>query len=177
MGWRVSPIRSKVMAAIKGRDTKPEMAMRRHLSALGLRYRLCRPGLPGRPDIVFASAKVVVFCDGDFWHGRRWAARKARGEFKVRRGYWLPKIERNIARDKANNRKLKKMGWLVIRVWESDILRDGKRIAKDVRKEVLRGSRRKPQTSGASRVLRLRARSSRKPSRRTRGVRVPTIQG
>src|SRR5690606_35687296 len=119
---RVSKTRSKTMASIKCKDTKAELALRKALSRLGLRYRLHKKGLPGRPDVVFPSVKLAVFCDGDFWHGRNWQERKKR-PFRVRSAYWLNKIETNIARDKRNNRALRKEGWAVIRMWETDILK------------------------------------------------------
>jgi DNA mismatch endonuclease (patch repair protein) len=80
--------------------------------------------LPGRPDIVFPKARLAIFCDGDFWHGRDWESRQE----KLRRGtnpdYWLAKIQRNIERDQQNTRRLKEMGWTVLRVWESEIRAD-----------------------------------------------------
>ena len=120
---RVSAVRSRTMAAIKCKDTKNELALRKALSRLGLRYRLHKKGLPGRPDIVFVAQRLVVFCDGDFWHGRKWKQRKER-QFNVRRSYWLNKISTNIARDKRNNSDLRKMGWRIVRMWETDILKD-----------------------------------------------------
>ena len=119
---------SKTMKAVRGADTKPEMKLRRELFARGLRYRLHHKRLPGKPDIVFGPAKVALFVDGDFWHGAQW---KRRG-FKSldaqlskvnNKKYWIEKIKRNMVRDTANNAKLKKAGWKVIRVWESDINR------------------------------------------------------
>jgi DNA mismatch endonuclease (patch repair protein) len=91
------------------------------LYALGLRYRVARANLPGRPDVVFAGARVAVFCDGDFWHGRELEHRVA----KLQRGhnapYWVAKIGRNVARDRATDVVLRADGWEVLRYWESDI--------------------------------------------------------
>lgn len=117
---------SKTMKAVRSADTKPEMKLRRELYARGLRYRLHYKRLPGKPDIVFGPAKVAVFVDGDFWHGAQWKRRgfKSLGDQlkKVNnKKYWIEKIKRNIARDEENNGQLKKAGWKVIRVWESDI--------------------------------------------------------
>jgi len=102
-------------------DTKPELLLRRALWRKGFRYRKNRADLPGAPDIVFPRARVIVFVDGDFWHGRDWKTRKA----KLRQGhnaeYWIRKIERNAARDWEQSRELSAGGWLVLRVWESDV--------------------------------------------------------
>lgn len=128
---RVSSTRSKTMAAIKSKNSKAELRLRECLSALGLRYRLHRRGLPGSPDIVFSRRKVAVFCDGDFWHGE---LKKRLKPIHTRRKYWVRKIDSNIARDKRNNRDLKSLRWKVLRFWETDILRDGERIAGRVQK-------------------------------------------
>lgn len=104
-------------------DTCCELALRRELWRRGLRYRLHQPGLPGCPDIVFPRERVVIFCDGDFWHGRNLDARLA----KVARGhnarYWVAKINRNVERDLQQARELEQAGWAVLRFWETDILR------------------------------------------------------
>ena len=119
---------SKISSLIKGKNrsknTRAELVLRNHIWKLGLRYKLHAPDLPGKPDLVFASPKVVVFCDGDFWHGRNW--KKLKQELKKRKNprYWIPKIAANIRRDLLQKRELKKMGWRVVRVWETDILKD-----------------------------------------------------
>ncbi len=88
--------------------------------------------LPGRPDIVISSARVVVFVDGDFWHGRDWAARLA----KLRRGsnaaYWVAKIEANMQRDQRKARELEAAGWTVVRVWETNVLAAADQIASEI---------------------------------------------
>lgn len=108
----------------KKSDTKHEVVLRKELWARGLRYRKDVTKLPGRPDIVFRAARVIVFCDGDFWHGRNWEERKQ----KLREGhnapYWLAKIERNMERDRARTELLESEGWRVLRFWETDVLRD-----------------------------------------------------
>lgn len=119
------------MAAIRCKDTKAELTLRAALTARGLRYRLHKKGLPGRPDIVFPSQRLAVFCDGDFWHGRNWANQKKR-RFRVRSAYWLNKIETNIARDKRNNSELRRIGWMVLRLWETDILQNPEKAAQRV---------------------------------------------
>jgi DNA mismatch endonuclease (patch repair protein) len=100
------------------KGTKPELLLRQRLWALGLRYRLHRSDLPGKPDLVFARQRVVVFIDGDFWHGRDWLERKARLGKGHNAGYWQAKIEYNMERDCLNTRLLERAGWRVIRLWE-----------------------------------------------------------
>lgn len=111
--------RSRCMAAIKGKDTKPEMIVRKYLFSRGLRYRVQVKKLPGRPDIVLRKYKTVVFVDGCFWHGhegcRFFRLPKSNVEF------WQQKIERNMARDSRNEMLLEAMGWRVLRVWECDV--------------------------------------------------------
>lgn len=130
---RVSAMRSRIMAAVRGKNTKPELLLRRALTNEGLRYRLHRKGLPGTPDIIFPCERIAIFCDGDFWHGRNWKARKAAGQFKVRKSYWCAKIETNIARDKRVNRDLRKLGWTVKRYWNSNIETSSRQIAREIR--------------------------------------------
>ena len=108
----------------KKSDTKHELVLRRQLWARGLRYRKDVTGLPGRPDIVFRAARVIVFCDGDFWHGRNWEERKRKLEQGHNAPYWLAKIERNMERDRARTALLESEGWTVLRFWETDVLRD-----------------------------------------------------
>lgn len=95
--------------------------LRRELWRRGFRYRVDVADLPGRPDIVFTKARLVVFVDGDFWHGRDWSDRKARLETGSNALYWISKIERNIARDRAVIASLEDDGWCVLRVWEGDV--------------------------------------------------------
>ena len=86
-------------ASSKKQDTKPELRLRRALWRAGHRYRKNVATLPGKPDIVFVRARLAVFCDGDFWHGRNWPERKAKLEQGHNPGYWVAKIERNMERD------------------------------------------------------------------------------
>lgn len=110
-------------------DTRCELVLRRELWRRGLRYRLHHGSLPGRPDIVFPSQRVVIFCDGDFWHGRDIDVRLA----KLARGhnaiYWVAKVRRNIERDRRQTSALEMAGWVVLRFWETDLLRDTCKIA------------------------------------------------
>ena len=108
----------------KKTDTRCEVALRRALWAAGCRYRKNVPGLPGRPDVVFSGARIVVFCDGDFWHGRDWETRRRKLGHGTNSAYWIAKIQRNIERDRQNTRLLQEMGWTVLRFWESRIRSD-----------------------------------------------------
>lgn len=105
-------------------DTRCELLLRRSLWKRGVRYRLHAPDLPGRPDIVFPKQKLAVFCDGDFWHGRDLDARLARLAVGHNAPYWLAKIQRNAERDRQQTAVLEQSGWKVLRLWETDILRD-----------------------------------------------------
>ncbi|WP_332656612.1 very short patch repair endonuclease [Brevundimonas sp.] len=108
--------RSAVMRRVKGRDTGPELAVRRILRAAGLGYRLGGQGLPGRPDLVMKGRRAAVFVHGCFWHGHG-CPRGAR-QPKANAAYWTGKIERNRARDAAARAALEAAGWRVVTVWE-----------------------------------------------------------
>lgn len=114
----------KIMSAIPSKDTEPELMLRKALWKEDLRYRVNYKKLPGKPDIVFTKYHVVVFCDGDYWHGHNWAIRGLDSLEEELAGYsefWRSKILRNIERDAEVNQTLKAQGWTVIRIWESDI--------------------------------------------------------
>ncbi len=106
------------MARIRGKDTKPEMAVRRLLHGLGYRYRLHAGDLPGRPDIVFRTRRKAVFVHGCFWHQHE-GCRQATTP-KVRTTYWQRKFEANRARDKASMAALERMDWKALVVWECE---------------------------------------------------------
>lgn len=118
---------STVAAAIKkanrSQGTRPEVELGRQLWRLGLRYRKNEKRLPGRPDFAFWSARVAVFCDGDFWHGKDWHERQRKLEGGSNADYWIAKIGRNRARDREVDAALGSSGWHVVRVWESEIRR------------------------------------------------------
>jgi DNA mismatch endonuclease, patch repair protein len=118
---------SRSSAWVKGRnraaDTLHERVLRSALWRRGLRFRKNVRLLTGTPDVVFAKSKVVLFCDGDFWHGRRWSFRKAKLRAGSNASYWIAKIEENRRRDAKINARLRRSGWYVIRVWETDVLR------------------------------------------------------
>lgn len=107
------------MAAIKGKDTKPEMTVRKYLFSRGLRYRVNNRKLPGTPDIVLKKYKAAIFINGCFWHGhdgcKYYRLPKSNVEF------WQTKIDRNQARDISTDAELAAMGWRVIRLWECEI--------------------------------------------------------
>ena len=108
------------MRAVKGKNTKPELVLRRMLHRLGYRYRLHVQELPGKPDIVFSRKKCVIFVHGCFWHQHRCAA-AVRPE--SRREYWDAKLDGNARRDKRNRRLLRSLGWSSMIVWECQLKR------------------------------------------------------
>jgi DNA mismatch endonuclease (patch repair protein) len=111
--------RRRAMQAVKDRDTKPEWALRRRLHALGFRYRLNDPRLPGKPDLVLPRWRTAIFVHGCFWHGHdcpRGARRPATNQ-----AYWTAKIARNRARDAAAEEALRAMGYQVLTVWECEM--------------------------------------------------------
>lgn len=110
------------MSKIKSQNTKPELKLKKTLWNLGFRYRKNVKKLPGTPDIVFPKDKIVIFVDGEFWHGYNWEEKKTK--IKTNRDFWIPKIERNIQRDKRNNQLLSESGWYVLRFWEHEIKKD-----------------------------------------------------
>lgn len=111
-----SQTRSRMMAGIRGKDTKPELALRRSLHALGFRYRLHVKGILGKPDLVLPKYKAVIFVHGCFWHrhrGCRYASTPA-----TRPAFWAAKFEANVARDEAVREALLRSEWRVATVWE-----------------------------------------------------------
>jgi DNA mismatch endonuclease (patch repair protein) len=122
--------RSKTMAKIRSKDTAAELALRRALWQLGVRYRKHYQKVPGVPDIALPGKKIAVFVDGEFWHGFQWDSRKE--AIKSNRAYWIPKIERNIARDRAIEKDLQSAGWAVLRFWSREVLLDPIGCAKKV---------------------------------------------
>lgn len=121
---RTPEITHKIMSAVKSKNTRPELLLRHALWARGLRYRVNVKSLKGKPDIVFTRAKIVVFCDGDFWHGHNWVIRgltSFEDELARYSQFWKDKILKNIQRDKEITAILETEGWTVIRIWESEI--------------------------------------------------------
>ena len=115
-------VRSNIMSKIRGKDTRPEILLRRAIFRSGCRYSLKHrfKELNFRPDLVLVSRKTCIFIDGCFWHG----CPKCYKEPKSNKKYWIPKIKRNKERDRQQNKFLKKEGWKVIRVWEHQICKN-----------------------------------------------------
>ena len=115
---------SRAKRANQKENCRHEVLLRRELWKLGVRYRKYATDLPGNPDLVFRRSRVVVFCDGDFWHGRNWSQLKRDLRRRHNADYWIAKIARNRERDKRHTNALTSDGWLVLRLWETDITRD-----------------------------------------------------
>lgn len=121
---------SYTMSRIRGKDTGIEMLLRRELTKRGYHYRCNTKHVFGHPDVSFKSAKVVVFCDSEFWHGYHFEENKAKLHSNL--DYWIPKIEHNIERDKEVNARLKREGYTVLRYWGEEINKDLDRVVKEV---------------------------------------------
>ena len=122
------------MKRVRNKDSKIEITLRKSLWARGLRYRKNVTGICGKPDIVFKGKKIAVFCDSEFWHGFDWENRKK--DFKSHQEFWIPKIERNMQRDKEVTDLLTSDGWIVLRYWGKDILKKTDEIADEIEKTV-----------------------------------------
>ena len=121
MGEKISiEKRSKIMSSIKSKGTSIENKLRVAMCQSKIRGYRINPRIKGNPDFAFTRLKIAIFCDGDFWHGKDYKKLKKRLTKKL----WLDKIGANIERDKKNNKLLKKEGWSVLRLWESDINND-----------------------------------------------------
>jgi DNA mismatch endonuclease (patch repair protein) len=120
--FHTSAARAALMRKIKSSKTTPETKLKNALRREKIKYRSYNAKLLGKPDIVLLNKKVVIFVDGEFWHGYKWAKKKKK--IKAHRDYWIPKIEKTIKRDKNYNFKLMKAGWKVLRFWEQEIKKD-----------------------------------------------------
>jgi DNA mismatch endonuclease (patch repair protein) len=129
-GFYTTKKRSKIMSRIRGKNTKPELLFRKALWAKGVRYRVNSKQLPGRPDVSIKKYKLAIFIDGEFWHGYDWDEKKSK--IKSNRGFWMPKIERNMQRDKEVNQQLYDLGYTVFRFWEKEIKTDLDKCINDV---------------------------------------------
>ena len=126
---RLSPKRrSWLMSRIGSKDTLPELTVRHLLHSMGFRYRLHRSDLPGKPDIVFRSRKIVIFVHGCFWHQHPDPRCPLRSKPRSNTGYWDAKLERNVERDTENSARLGSLGWRTLTVWECEI-RDSRRLS------------------------------------------------
>ena len=116
--------RRRNMRKIRSKDTKIEILLRKALWAKGCRYRKNYGRIPGTPDIAFPKYKIAVFCDSEFFHGKDWENLRERLERGGNPGYWIKKISRNRERDDEVNAKLISLGWLVLRFWGKDIIKN-----------------------------------------------------
>lgn len=113
--------RSRMMSSIRGKNTKPEMIVRRAIHGMGYRYRLHARDLPGKPDIIFRQRRRAIFVHGCFWHLHPDPSCKLARIPKSRIEFWIPKLEGNRERDKANITRLEAKGWTVLVVWECEL--------------------------------------------------------
>lgn len=133
---------SRIAAATSNkRGTACERKLQRSVRKLGLRFRTHVSALPGCPDLVFNRARMAVFVDGDFWHGRNLAHQIAKLSTGHNGGYWVRKIRSNVARDRRVRRELRALGWRVVRLWETDIHAEPDRAAARVARAVAESSR------------------------------------
>ncbi len=121
-GFYTTAKTTALMKKIKATNSKPEVALRKALWHVGLRYRTHYKKLPGKPDIVFVRWKAVVFVDGDFWHGYDWENRQH--SIKSNKAFWTPKIMRNMQRDREVEAALTLLGWRYLRIWTHEIEKD-----------------------------------------------------
>lgn len=126
--------RRKNMQAIKNSDSAIELSLRKELWRRGLRYRKNCKKIFGKPDIAFIGRKIAVFCDGEFWHGFNWEERQK--DLKSNQSFWIPKIERNMERDREVTRKLQEDGWTVLRFWGKQIKKELNSCADEIEKAV-----------------------------------------
>ncbi len=124
------------MQRVKSKDSEIEKILRNALWNKGYRYRKNVKDVFGHPDIVFKSKRVAIFCDSEFWHGYDWERKK--NEIKTRQDFWIPKIERNMQRDKEVNMKLSEEGWTVLRFWGTEIKKQTENCVKEIEKCIKR---------------------------------------
>jgi len=132
--FKTSPKRSSLMKKIKSEKTAPEILLQKALRKEKIKFRKNYRILSGIPDIALLDKKVVVFIDGEFWHGYRWRIKKKK--IRANRSYWIPKIERNIIRDKKNTSELKRNGWIVLRFWQHQINKDLSKCIQEIRSKI-----------------------------------------
>jgi DNA mismatch endonuclease, patch repair protein len=129
-GFYTTKKRSKIMSKIKSKNSKPKLLFRKALWAKGVRYRINNKTLPGKPDISIKKYRLAIFIDGEFWHGYNWNERKQ--TIKSNREFWIPKIERNMQRDREVNQLLAEIDFTVFRFYEHEIKKDLKRCINDL---------------------------------------------
>lgn len=127
MGKKTPEQISYNMKQVKSKDSNIEQLLRKELWSRGIRYRKNVRKVFGNPDITFIGLKIAVFCDSEFWHGYDWENRK--NDFKSNTDFWIPKIERNMERDKEVNEHLRSEGWIVLRFWGNEIKKNAQECA------------------------------------------------
>ena len=132
--FKVSAKRSDLMRKIRSDKTTPEILLQKALRKEKIEFRKNCVAITGKPDIALIDKKIVVFVDGEFWHGYRWKQKKKK--IKDNRDYWIPKIERTIVRDRKNNRQLKRAGWQVIRFWQQQVIEDLPKCIQKIKKSL-----------------------------------------
>lgn len=132
-------ITSRIMSKIRSKNTTPEIILADALRNRKIKFRRY-PAIFGTPDFLILGKKLVIFCDGDFWHGHNWRLRKLRSraaEFSPKKkDFWFKKIKINLARDKKVNQHLKKLNYKVLRFWESDIKKDIEKVILTIKKSL-----------------------------------------
>lgn len=128
------------MSQVRSSGSKIERTLGSAMWATGIRYRKQYNAVPGRPDFALVSLKIAVFCDSAFWHGRGYPETGA--QFKSNRDFWVAKIQRNIARDAQVNLMLRKLGWVVMRFWDDEIMDDTERCVRAVQRAIHRKRKR-----------------------------------
>lgn len=132
--FKVSAKRSDLMRKIRSDKTTPEILLQKALRKEKIKFKKNCVAITGKPDIALIDKKIVVFVDGEFWHGYRWKEKKKK--IKDNRDYWIPKIERTIVRDRKNNRQLKRAGWQVIRFWQQQLIKDLSKCIQKIKKSL-----------------------------------------
>lgn len=122
--------RSWVMSRIRGTNTKIDLKMNEILREMGYKFEMY-PKMYGNPDFVLRRKKIVIYCDGDFWHGYKYHEKK-----KPSKKFWRDKIEENMVRDERISRKLRMEGWSVLRFWEHDVEKDPEKCIRRIRKKI-----------------------------------------
>lgn len=131
MGALSKEKRRKIMQRIKSKNTKAEVMLRKALWHNGIHYRKNYKELPGTPDIAITKFRIAIFVDGDFWHARGHEHNPGE-QIQTNISFWSKKLKRNIERDKEANQDLLEMGWLVLRYWDSEVIKDCDACLKDI---------------------------------------------
>jgi DNA mismatch endonuclease (patch repair protein) len=118
-GFYTTAKRSNNMSKIRAKNSLPELKLRKALWAKCIRFRIHPDNFPGKPDLIINKYRLAIFVDGDFWHGYNWEEKKT--TLKTNSKFWIPKIERNMQRDRHINEQLNAKGYTVMRFWEHDV--------------------------------------------------------